>query len=471
MGGFANVVSGIGEGLPQARQSRIAEEASQRDAALKAEEMRGTLAENNRKRQDAQVKDTLDRLSNTAKDFGASVNSSIQTLIQNAPDPASTNVSGLIQQGRDRLSSLVDMTAKTLGPGAISKDDVLAQYDAKIQLPQSAAQMAQAKATEETAVGAARNANAPPDFVSVQLPGPGAGITQFDKKDPKLQQVLDGGGKIVTTPSAQPPEPKMVEALDTATGKPVFILESEALKSQGRYAPKPNGMSFEFDAKTGVAKFNSGGTGAGGGANNAPGVGTTGTGIIDTQLLAATAGLSRLNQVRQTYKPELLQTGTKIHAAFSAGREKYLSAKLSPEDQKLLTDLTTFRSDAVSNFNQYIKDQTGTALSPGEAERLGAALPVAGQTIWDGDSPTQFQSKMDRVYENLSMAAARLAYVRAHGLTINDLSLDSIPSLIDKRIGEVETEIKKAQPNIPAKDLDTAIKAQIAREFGLLTNG
>ena len=70
---------------------------------------------------------------------------------------------------------------------------------------------------------------------------------------------------------------------------------------------------------------------------------------------------------------------------------------MSATDRKYLEDFTTLRAKSVSNLNSYIKEMTGAAMSEAEAKRLMAVMPNAGTGVFDGDSPTQFKTKLDVV--------------------------------------------------------------------------
>ncbi len=104
-----------------------------------------------------------------------------------------------------------------------------------------------------------------------------------------------------------------------------------------------------------------------------------------------------------------------------------------------------------------------------EAERIAAAAPNSGVGIFDGDSPIVFKRKMDDVTRQMQHATLRYNYALKNGMNPlkTGISLDKIPELIEKRGAEIESMIKKSNPNLQQDAIDMQTKLQLGKEFGM----
>ena len=110
------------------------------------------------------------------------------------------------------------------------------------------------------------------------------------------------------------------------------------------------------------------------------------TGAIEAKALAAVEGISRLNEIAATYKPEYLQLDTKLKTLKTKWQEigegTHIGAILgtaSPEDQQLLSDFSDFKRNSIGNINLYIKEITGAQMSEKEADRIRLGMPDPGE--------------------------------------------------------------------------------------------
>ena len=118
----------------------------------------------------------------------------------------------------------------------------------------------------------------------------------------------------------------------------------------------------------------------------------------------------------------------------------------------------------MQNLNQTIKDITGAAMGVQEAERIIATLPNAGADIFSGDSPTEFEAKLNNAITQTKYALARKQYSLRKGLNWENTPLDKMPSIINSRGAEIAKQYN-LDPKKPA-DLQT-INRQLAAEFGV----
>lgn len=196
-------------------------------------------------------------------------------------------------------------------------------------------------------------------------------------------------------------------------------------------------------------------------------LGKKGSADIEEQLLENTALSSRLYEIRGSYKPQFQKLSNRFSTGWSALKEK-LGADLSPTERKDLQEYSNFRRSAINNLNEYIKQITGAAMSIPEAERITKAMPNPGQGLFDGDSPTEFEAKLNGVIKQINSAIARQAFIKREGMTINQVPLDRMNSIINKRAKELMGEMKKKMPGSSQSAVEQAVKRQVAAEFGLI---
>jgi len=186
---------------------------------------------------------------------------------------------------------------------------------------------------------------------------------------------------------------------------------------------------------------------------------------LQTSLLESGSRLSMYNQIESQFKPEYLQPKFKAGQAWSAIKEKS-GANLAPEEKQSLAQFSQFKQNTLNNLSQTIKALTGASMGIQEAARIEAGLPSAGQGIFDGDSPTEFQAKLNNTMKELRLVEARNAYILRKGLSFKDVPLDNVPKLINDRAAELakqyQVDLKKATPTQM-----NAIKRQLSVEFGI----
>jgi hypothetical protein len=132
---------------------------------------------------------------------------------------------------------------------------------------------------------------------------------------------------------------------------------------------------------------------------------------MEKSLIDVNNGLARLDEIKQGFKPEyqtwLTQGSMKVKKW-----SEMLGMELSPENKKQLTEYSEYRQNAYDNLNRYIKEITGAQMSILEAERLSKAIPNP-----EGDSPTEFQAKVNRSIKQLEAAGKRYIEMRSQGFT------------------------------------------------------
>lgn len=179
--------------------------------------------------------------------------------------------------------------------------------------------------------------------------------------------------------------------------------------------------------------------------------------------------ISRLDAINKSFKPEYLQVLPKVGLTWSALKEKG-GVGLGDNERVALEDFTKFRRDTVANLNKTIQEITGAAMSEGEAKRITAQVPNAGQGILDGDSPTEFKAKLDAATQAAQNALLRTNWARSRGINPlrTGVELDDVPKLVNERGRQLNEEIRKADPSMTNDARRAEVKRRLGVEFGLV---
>ena len=188
----------------------------------------------------------------------------------------------------------------------------------------------------------------------------------------------------------------------------------------------------------------------------------TTAGQVEQGALSDAAAVTRLNNIQFSYKPEYQNIKFRTGQAWNTVRDKF--GKLPDSEKRQLAEYSQYKQNSLQNLNQTIKDITGAAMGVQEAERIIASLPNAGTDIFSGDSPTEFEAKLNNAVKQTKYALARKNYALKNGLKWENTPLDSMPSIINKRGSEIAKNYN-LDPKKPA-DLQT-INRQLAAEFGI----
>jgi len=185
-------------------------------------------------------------------------------------------------------------------------------------------------------------------------------------------------------------------------------------------------------------------------------------GELEKTILSTGDAITRLNSIQASNRPEYQTPKFKGIQELSTFKDKYLT--LSQEEKNTLTNFSKYRQNTTQNLNQTIKDMTGSAMGVQEADRIISTLPNAGTGIFDGDSPTQFQAKLDNAIQQTKYALARKNYSLLKGLKWENIKLDDVPNIVNQRGKEIEKQYK-LDPKDPATK--KTVDRQLAAEFGI----
>ena len=185
-------------------------------------------------------------------------------------------------------------------------------------------------------------------------------------------------------------------------------------------------------------------------------------GKLEETILSTGDAVTRLNDIQASYRPEYQTIQFKGAQQWSTLKDKF--STLKPSEQAQLSRFAQYRQNTTQNLNLTIKELTGAAMGEKEAERIISTLPNAGTSIFDGDSPTEFKSKLDNALQKTKWALARKNYSLRNNLEWKNIPLDSVPEIVNKRGKEIE-KAYNLDPKDPATE--KTVQRQLAAEFGI----
>ena len=189
---------------------------------------------------------------------------------------------------------------------------------------------------------------------------------------------------------------------------------------------------------------------------------------LEQSLVAGQAAITRLTAIERAYDPQMQTYGNRWSNMWAALRERS-GAQLSAQERQRLTQYTQGRAQALENLNNTIKETTGAAMTEGEAARITATMPNPGTGLFDGDSPTEFQAKLQRAINATRNAIVRQNYALSRGLnpTETGIELDQIPRLYQRRGREIEAELRQASPDADPAQMHQQVRVRLRQEFGI----
>lgn len=189
---------------------------------------------------------------------------------------------------------------------------------------------------------------------------------------------------------------------------------------------------------------------------------------LQTKKFDSVDALSRLNEIRNSYDPEFLRLSTRWGAMVNAFKEK-AGMELPEQDREQLQRFSEFKRAGLQNVNRTIKEITGAAMSVEEAKRITAELPNPGKGLTDGDSPTEFKSKLDAATVAAKRAIMRYNYALSQGMDPlkTGIELSDVDNLIDQRGAELEQVFRARNPGASMEEIQALVDKQLRQEFGV----
>jgi hypothetical protein len=190
--------------------------------------------------------------------------------------------------------------------------------------------------------------------------------------------------------------------------------------------------------------------------------------LVQKNMLNTASLRGQVSDISRQFKPEFQQSGTRIGMQWTALKDKFGKGEVTPEDKQSLSDFTQYRASAAQMFSNVLKEMSGVAVNPTEFKRAETYLPNPGTGVFDGDSPTELEAKTTRLKEFTDKAIAKYHYINTRGFTVDDVDIDQMPSIMNRRGAELEQEIKAQMPNAAAEEVKGMVKEQLASEFELV---
>ncbi len=281
---------------------------------------------------------------------------------------------------------------------------------------------------------------------------------------PAFQRFGSRGGMQPVSGFMPPPKDEPLHQIPDANSPTGFryVPRSQAVSQP---AMGPGGMAVEFDPSGKPLKIAMGPGVGRGGPQDQSGLGKSAIDEIEKQMIANTGRLDRLAGMQQSFKPEYLTLPEKMKQGMTKYSE-WVGLEPSAERKKSLADYTKFTAQAYTELNQTIREMSGAAVTDGEAARQ---LKTTANP--DGDSPTEFASKLKENMRFVTLAQARLAILRQKGMMLDhkqpQLSLDEAESQMRDREKDLTTQVRKLSPNADDEAIRRIVKHNMAREFGI----
>lgn len=202
---------------------------------------------------------------------------------------------------------------------------------------------------------------------------------------------------------------------------------------------------------------------------------------IETKIVDAEEGYARLRTIRDQFKREYQTIKGQGKGWWFSLKDRFGS--LPREEEEYLRKFSKFRQSTAQNLNLYIKEITGAQMSEAEAQRLSQGVPVGGKSIGDGDSPTEFESKLNQTLKDLAVARMRYHYMRSGGWNGTQMSpediarvmrsgkvpiaLPKMKRIFNSRVKKLEQSFRQANPNAHPQDIQSQAYNQARQEFGI----
>lgn len=193
---------------------------------------------------------------------------------------------------------------------------------------------------------------------------------------------------------------------------------------------------------------------------------------LDERTISAASTLGRLQEIKKQFRPEFLQIPERLKMMGASWGAKF-GGKLAPEDQKQLQDFARFKATAFDNFNQLLKEMSGTAVNAQELSRQQIVQPNPGEGLFDGDDPVTFMSKIEQGERIAKAAVARMNFMRTQGLRFNKetaeqfMRLEDVQGAIRQRGSQIEQELRQTNPQADPMTIQQETKRRLKQEFGI----
>ena len=208
------------------------------------------------------------------------------------------------------------------------------------------------------------------------------------------------------------------------------------------------------------------------GAPQPMGLDKTTTTQVQKDLISGQAQLAEWEQIEKEFDPQWQALGSQLENYWNIGMDKL--QRLSPAERAELQKRTSAYATLAGTFNERVKAQAGTAMTPQELKRLELELPNVSLTPGEGDSPAQLRGKLAAVKARVRRAILRNQYLLQNGLNLKTdrgkIGLDS-DEFKDKvampRAEQRAIAIRQTYPDMPEDEARRQALDEVAAELGI----
>ncbi len=198
-------------------------------------------------------------------------------------------------------------------------------------------------------------------------------------------------------------------------------------------------------------------------------------GALETDVLEMDSQLIKAERIIEQFEPEFLTIGGKARGAYLNIKDKVFG-ELTADESKYVTEISTFRQNALESINSYINAMTGAAMSNAESKRLREGVADAGDGILTGDGPTKFIGKLRETIKKGKLAKARSILMLEKGITVSDKNVadielkynyNDVQNMLNIKANELGAAYELKYPNKSDVEIRSMVKKEIKRGYGI----
>jgi hypothetical protein len=175
--------------------------------------------------------------------------------------------------------------------------------------------------------------------------------------------------------------------------------------------------------------------------------------------------LMQLNSTKEAYIPMYQTFGGKGVAWWSQLKDKADTNTLSDDEREFLAGISIFRRRSSQILNVILAKEAGANVTDQEKTRWINTIPDIGtgpfMGLFDGDSPTVYEAKLDDFIDMTQKIIARTRYADATGQDWEKIRIDDMPNIMKK---EWESLVVQVRAELNSKYSGVVTNEQIRNE-------
>jgi len=204
---------------------------------------------------------------------------------------------------------------------------------------------------------------------------------------------------------------------------------------------------------------------------------------LQTNIQNTEAAFARLQGIDDTFKKSYLTFQDKAKTEWATFLDKWNLA--TPAQQADIKKRAVFFRRSYDALNRTVKELTGAAMTNAEAERIMKSMPNPGKGTFDlsGDSPAQFQAKLNDAMQELGKLRMRYNIMLRGGPGMSaidpqvlakslkegraPISIDRALELYTARGNQIESQLRQANPQASPSALRGQVRQRLKQEYGV----